>query len=159
RGTRFDVYLPRCEAELAGPGPAQVPFLAPGGRETLLVVDDEPVIRDLAGDWLRRHGYRVLLAADGAEAVEVYGREAGRIDLVVMDLTMPRLSGRDALRRLRELDPDVRVLFMSGFSAESLAEARAEGNVLGFVQKPYSERELALAVRAALDQRPRPPEH
>ncbi len=154
RGTRFDVYLPRCEPESERPGSAPASFLAPGGREGLLVVDDEPVIRDLAGDWLRRHGYRVWLAADGQEAVEVYEREPGRIDLVVMDLTMPRLSGRDALRRLRERDPKASAVFVSGFSSESLPQIGAEEGVLGFVQKPYSEHELAVAVRAALDRRP-----
>ena len=72
------------------------------------MADDNEMLRSLGAAILRRHGYRVLLAEDGREAVEVYEREGGRIDLVVLDLTMPRLSGREALRRLREIDPGVR---------------------------------------------------
>jgi CheY-like chemotaxis protein len=90
----------------------------------------------------------VLLAGDGVEAVETYRRQ--RSDLLVLDLTMPRLSGREALRQLRAIDPGVRVLFASGYTAEHLPAAE-QGQALGFVKKPYHPEDLAYAVRAALD--------
>ena len=97
------------------------------------MVDDEPLLRDLARAILEARGYKVLLAGDGVEAVETYRRE--RSDLLVLDLTMPRLSGREALRQLRAIDPGVRVLFASGYTAEHLPAAE-QGQALGFVQKP-----------------------
>ena len=82
--------------------------------------------------------------------MELYERERGQIDLVVLDLTMPQLSGRDAFRRLRAIDPHVRVLFASGYSAEHLTMDEGE-HILGFVAKPYRPEDLANKVRAALD--------
>jgi PAS domain S-box-containing protein len=150
RGTRFDVYLPRTGRPSAAPAPA-APAPA-GGTETILLADDEPMLRSLARSILEARGYRVILAADGREAVEEYRRAAGRIDLVILDLTMPRLSGRDACRRLAALDPGVRILLSSGFAADEAAAAR-EAGVRGFISKPYRPAELAAAVRAALDAR------
>jgi DNA-binding response OmpR family regulator len=99
---------------------------------------------------LQTHGYRVITAEDGRQAVEVYRREQPAIDLVILDLTMPRLSGRDAFRELLRLDPTVRVLFASGYTAEHLPEADSR-HLLGFVSKPYRPRDLLRAVRAALE--------
>src|SRR5262245_24280513 len=138
RGTRFDVYLPRsaaaeqaaaAEAAPAAPQPA-------GGSETVLLVDDEPLLRGLGRAILERHGYHVVLAEDGEQAVKVYEQRRGRIDLVLLDLTMPRMSGREAFARLLEVDPGVRVLFASGYSAEQV-NAAGHPRALGFVAKPY----------------------
>ncbi len=147
RGTCLDVYLPRHDGE-AEAAPPEAPPEPGEGCETVLVVDDEPLLRDLARAILEAQGYKVLLAGDGVEAVETYRRE--RSDLVVLDLTMPRLSGREALRHLRAIDPEVRVLFASGYTAEHLP-AEEQGQALGFVKKPYRPEDLAYAVRAALD--------
>jgi CheY-like chemotaxis protein len=148
RGTRFDVYLPRCHV---GPAPAEEAApAAAGGRETVLLVDDEAALRLLGQAVLQRHGYRVLLAADGIEAAEVYRREKDAIDLVVLDLTMPRLSGREAFARLVEINPGVRVLFTSGFATDQPAPERHEA-IVGFVSKPYRVEELVRRVRDALD--------
>jgi PAS domain S-box-containing protein len=151
QGSRFDVYLPRAaDAE----APAVPSYRSPeSGRETILLADDEPLLRNLGRTILRHYGYEVLLAEDGQEAVDLYHRERGRIDLVILDLTMPRLSGRDAFRRLLELDPQVRVLFASGYSPEYVSTADHERS-LGFVAKPYRPEVLAECVRAALDWRP-----
>jgi CheY-like chemotaxis protein len=148
-GTCFDVYLPRAGAAPAEPAPAAAPAVA-GGGETVLLADDEEAIRALGAAILRRYGYEVLLAEDGQQAVDTYEREKHRIGLVVLDLSMPRLSGRDALRRLLQLDPGARVLLASGHPAEELKEPGTEG-ALGFLTKPYSDRDLAAAVRTALD--------
>ena len=104
------------------------------------------MLRSLGATILRHHGYRVLLAEDGQEAVEAYEREGGRIDLVVLDMTMPRLSGREALQRLRQINPRVRVLFASGYSTDQLTEAD-HAHIQGFIAKPYRERDLIQAVQ------------
>ncbi|MBL8796413.1 MAG: PAS domain S-box protein [Planctomycetia bacterium] len=157
KGTDFDIYLPRCAAEPAPPdSPPPVPAPAAsahavnGGQETILLVDDEAIIRNLGKTILQRYGYRVLLAVDGVEAVEVYSAHRAEIDLVILDLTMPRLSGQDALRQLLQLDPEVRVLFSSGYSSELVTASDREG-VLGFVNKPYRPHELARTIRTTLD--------
>ena len=149
-GTDFEIYLPRSMQAPAAAPTATAPAPA-GGHETILLVDDEAVIRNLGRTVLQRHGYRVMLAEDGQEAVGVYRREHPGIDLVILDLTMPRLSGRDTLRQLRQFDPEVRVLFSSGYSAEQIPETGKEG-VLGFVNKPYRPQDLVREVRQALDQ-------
>jgi PAS domain S-box-containing protein len=167
-GTVFDIYLPTLpfgvagdgtDREVAGP-PAPVTVGQtdrPGQvRETVLVVDDEPVLCSLARTILEESGYRVLLAEDGLRALELYRRECGRIDLVLLDLVMPRLSGSDTFRRLVQVDPGVRVLFASGYSAEYLGDLRDE-RIRGFVAKPYRPEELVQGVRAALERSvPRP---
>lgn len=150
RGTHFDVYIPHLLQGVAGPPKPLIPMLARGGTETILLVDDEDVIRGLGRTILQRHGYQVLLAGDGEEAVTIYQRDMDKIDLIILDLTMPRLSGRDALRKLIQFDPNVRVLFSSGYSAEHVVDGDQPG-VLGFVNKPYRPQELVLSVRMALD--------
>jgi two-component system cell cycle sensor histidine kinase/response regulator CckA len=164
QGTDFDIYLPRCAAEATpvADSPPAVPATPPvraseapaapvgGGQETILLVDDEAIIRNLGKTILQRYGYRVLLAVDGVEALEVYTAHRAEIDLVILDLTMPRLSGQDALRQLLLLDPAVRVLFSSGYSSELVTESDREG-VLGFVNKPYRPHELAKTIRTTLD--------
>jgi hypothetical protein len=120
QGTRLAVYLPRYgeTVEIAA-----VPTIVPAaqrGLATILLADDEPMIRDLASNILQRYGYQVLLAEDGLQALEIYQQEKGRIDLVLLDLAMPRLSGDDTFRRLREIDPNVRVLLSSGYFPEDL---------------------------------------
>jgi PAS domain S-box-containing protein len=149
RGTRFDVYLPRGEAARpANPAPAAaVPQRA--GTGTVLVVDDEEMLRRLATAALTARGYAVLEAADGQEAVDVYARDGDRIDLVLLDLTMPVLSGREAFRHLQCLNPRVRVLFASGYAVEQLSDVERE-RMAGFVKKPYRPSELVAAVEEAL---------
>jgi PAS domain S-box-containing protein len=153
-GTVFSIYLPRFH--LPRPQNAESDPMRPEsgqlkGTETILFVDDEPILRNLGRTILQQHGYRVLVAEDGIEAIELFQREQGKIDLVILDLTMPRLSGRDTLRELRLLDTEVRVLFASGFSHEQLSIEEQEQTV-GFVAKPYRPRELVSLVRQTLDQ-------
>jgi PAS domain S-box-containing protein len=150
-GAVFDVYLPRAQQGRAVAAEPAPPEVTRGGWETILLVDDTPAIRDLGRAVLQNYGYRVLLAEDGRQALDVYRREQDRIDLVVLDLTMPILSGRDTLRGLVRINPKVRVLFTSGFSAEYLPEADAE-NVVGFLPKPFRVQDLANAIRTVLDQ-------
>ena len=163
RGTRFDLYLPRyadsapdLTATPAPPfrpqadAPTDTPFPADRPPPTVLLVDDEEMIRDLARTVLETNGFRVLEACDGEQAIDVF-RTAQTIDLVLLDLTMPRMSGQDTFRALVDLDPAARVLFSSGYSAESLAGT--DGS-LGLLPKPYRPTELLAAVSAAVNGQP-----
>lgn len=116
-------------------------------RRRILLVDDEAMIRDIGRAALTSAGYEVLLAEDGAEAVEVFQREYERIDLVILDVMMPRLSGRDAFRQMTAIVPDIRVLFSTGYSSEELTEL---DGAVGLLTKPYRPQELLAAVEAAL---------
>jgi PAS domain S-box-containing protein len=150
QGAAFDVYLPRCGTE-EGPSLTPAPPSARhAGSGTILVVDDEGMVRDLCRLILQRAGYEVLEAADGHRAVTLYQQEQARIDLVLLDLTMPHLSGRDTLRQIRELNPAVRVLIASGYSTEDTNPAGLEG-VVGIIPKPYRQADLLQRVRAALE--------
>jgi len=149
RGTRFEIFLPRYGQPAAAAPPPAAPAARASGQRTILLADDEPLVRELGRSILQAHGYQVLLAEDGVQAVELYQRERARIDLVILDLTMPRLSGQDAYRQLVTLNPDVAVLFSSGYFAEDLTDQ--EGGVKGFISKPYRLHELLEVVRAALE--------
>jgi PAS domain S-box-containing protein len=163
RGSCFDIHLPvhSVERESAAAQEHAAEGSARSGaaalprsthRARVLLAEDEAALREVARRILLQGGFEVLLAADGVEAVETYRRHPG-IDLVVLDLTMPRLSGRDAFRRLREIDPGVRVLFASGFSAQAVPEDE-QALSCGFVAKPYRPESLVDGVRRALE-RPR----
>ena len=150
QGTCIDIYLPRFDVPPVEPPPRSDRRRSEGGTETILLADDEPLLRELGRTILQSYGYQVLLAGDGLQAVEKYRRHQGTIDLVLLDLAMPILSGRDALLELLRLDPGVHALFASGHFAEADSEVHQQG-VLGFVQKPYRDHELAAIVRDTLD--------
>lgn len=149
RGTTFTIYWPRYE--VTEPLVEPVPPSAPTAWEsaTILFVEDEEILRKLGYSILSRYGYKVLLAADGYDALDVYMREKGRVDLVILDLSMPKLSGRDTYRRLRSFDPHVNVIFTSGKADELFAQAQEDAS-LGCIGKPYRPQELAQVVQTAL---------
>ena len=125
---------------------------AHGGKETVLVAEDEWVLRELVREILTAHGYRVLEAADGVEALNVWDEHRENVDVLLTDIAMPRgLSGRDLAEKLRQDDPGLPVIFSSGFSHEM--SGRSEDTVQGatYLSKPYLPAELAQAVRRALD--------
>ena len=140
RGTTFFVHLPaRAEATVPQADIA-------GDRGTALVVDDEPAIRDIARAALELAGYRVVEAADGVEAIETFRALADRVVLILIDLTMPRMGGADAVVELRRIDPEVPVLLTSGYLESQATERLVSLGVAHFLQKPYSVRELIRAV-------------
>ena len=151
RGTTIRVLFPVAEGAPEDPeaGPDEV---APpdSNEETILVVDDEEMVRAVVTEMLQKCGYRVLTASDGRTAVSLYEEKHSEIDLVLLDLAMPLMDGRETHRALREFDPDVRVLLCSGYSEQD-AEPRSPDEVsTAFVQKPYSISVLMEAVRSAL---------
>ncbi len=146
-GAAFKVYLPRC-AQTPLQGPAAGLESLPTGHERVLLVEDEPTVREIAVLQLRKLGYDVLAARDGLEALALAMAEENRFDLVLTDMVMPRMGGRELAENLRQARPDVRVLYMSGYTENGVFQGGAGGL---FLQKPFSLGELARKVRAALD--------
>ncbi|MCI0682013.1 MAG: response regulator [Gemmataceae bacterium] len=151
RGTQFDVYFPCATAAAEEPTPVSHALTDSQlvGHETILVVDDEPLIRQMTTTVLTQRGFRVLEAADGDQAVTRYRNEKDHIDLVILDLTMPKLSGQEAFRQLRQINPQVAVLFASGYTTEHITEEE-QNQILGFVKKPFRPNELVRTVHGAL---------
>ncbi|MCB1064253.1 MAG: response regulator, partial [Verrucomicrobiae bacterium] len=158
-GTRFEIFLPRSAAAEAQPSEeiekkALIKPLerAMDKRETILIVDDEDVVRRVAQTLLVKLGYHVIEARDGLEAIELYEAHGDEIDLVLLDLTMPNLSGRETFSRLRADYPDVPVLICSGYLVDVNEFAEECSSVPnGFVQKPYHFEDMSDAVRRTLD--------
>jgi len=143
-GTEFRVLLPLSGLPATAPLIEDAPPAVDTG--TVLVVDDESVIRGMVRRLLEGMGWTVLLAADGQEGLEVYRRERGRIDVVLMDMVMPRMSGRECFRAVRQLDPDAQVILASGFTADhAVGDLMAEG-LAAFLKKPYRQAELLRAL-------------
>ncbi len=117
---------------------------------TVLVVDDEPAVRGMVSSALEILGFQVLNADDGQQAVDVFRRHAGEIDLVLMDMTMPRMDGREAFLKIRDLRADARVILSSGYSQQDALRDLEGERPLGFLQKPYDLSALASEVRSAL---------
>jgi two-component system, cell cycle sensor histidine kinase and response regulator CckA len=150
-GTTFRIYLPRVEGTAVGPKRTTSSSLAPSGTETILLVEDEPSVRRLSLTVLRTQGYVVLEAASGDMALEVARSETGPIHLVVTDVVMPGMSGRELWDRLRVLRPDARVLFMSGSTDDAIARHGVLELGIAFLQKPFTPFGLAQKVRELLD--------
>lgn len=136
--------------------PIDLGAVPPASNAMVMVVDDEEGIRQMARRTLERHGYRVTLASNGAEAVELYARHPGEIGVVVTDMSMPVMDGPTAISHLRELDPDVRIVASSGLSSGGISRAAGAGSVL-FIPKPYTAEVLLRAVGAAIGQRGQKP--
>jgi two-component system, cell cycle sensor histidine kinase and response regulator CckA len=137
-------------------GESAHPHLIPAyrGNETILLVDDESMLRDLLALALEQYGYNVLMAADGEDAIELADRYRAPIHLVLSDVVMPRLDGTRLCADLRRWYPGIGVLLMSGFADGELLALKLEGERTFFIRKPFSINELVAAVRAALDWRP-----
>src|SRR5262249_3793989 len=152
RGTCFDIYLPR-HAEPQAPAVERRADAVPTGHETILLVDDEALVRNLGQKVLESWGYKTLAAEDGLRAIELVRSKAHAIDLVILDGSMPRLSGRDTLAELVKLDPHIRVIFSSGYAMAQHGLQEAQ-QIVGYLNKPYRMDELAKAVREVLDKPP-----
>jgi len=155
RGTRFSVYLPRLVAAQAASE------ATPGregtderGRETILLVEDDDTFRQIGAECLGELGYSVVAARDGIEAVETFSALKEEVDLVILDLTMPRMNGRDALARLREIAPEVKVLVTSGHQGDQEVRDVMALGACGFIGKPYRLDGMGRAIRAALEAAP-----
>ena len=153
-GTTFRIFLPLRDglAETAAERPGPVP--AARGHETVLLVEDEPSILRLAKGLVQAHGYEVLAAGSPAEALRLAKERAGAIHLLMTDVVMPEMNGRDLARALKATHPEIKCLFMSGYTADVIAENGVLHEGVHFIQKPFSGDELAAGIRAALDASP-----
>jgi PAS domain S-box-containing protein len=157
RGASFRIYLPYAAvpAEGSEEGPAELAVR--GGTETILVVEDETPVRQLVCDLLEGQGYKVLEAASGVKALEVWEVNKDKIDLVLTDLVMPdRLNGRQLAEKLWQERPNLKVIFTSGYSADVVGKDFVLQSGLNYLQKPYQPNTLALAVRECLDSNGKP---
>jgi two-component system cell cycle sensor histidine kinase/response regulator CckA len=152
RGTCFRIYLPRVDEEAAVGTPPMAPATEDHrGKETVLVVEDEAMVRHLVRDILVDHGYTVLEAASGPEAL-AFGRQySGPIHLILSDVIMPGQSGREFVDAIRPLRPDARVVFMSGYTDDAIVRHGILSDGIAFVQKPFSAGALLKKVRETLD--------
>ncbi len=148
-GTTMKIYLPVTEAEVEEIGPA-TEYQDNTGTERILLVDDEEMIRVMASQILAGLGYKVKTCQDGQEAVEYYRENHQQIDLVILDMIMPQLNGREAFAEMKKINPDIKALLSSGFSADGEAQEILKEGVKDFVQKPFRIAELMSKVRKAL---------
>jgi CheY-like chemotaxis protein len=151
QGTTFQVYLPASsdaseadELPVAGSHSVR-------GTETVLIIEDEQAVRDIVTRILRGHGYVVLVAASGAEALALSAELESTIDLVISDAVMPGMSGGEVVRRLREQRPGLKALFMSGYTDDEVIRRGIISSTTSFIQKPFSLTAFARAAREALD--------
>jgi two-component system cell cycle sensor histidine kinase/response regulator CckA len=148
--TSFKIYLPRIDRELA-PTDESAPAAAErGNNETVLVVEDQEGVRDLATETLELLGYRVLSASDGPAALALAAGHEGPIDLALTDVVLPGINGKQLLERLKVLHPESKVLFTSGYSQELIAHRGVLDPDVAYLAKPYSPEELAAKVREVL---------
>ena len=156
KGTYFNVFFPTLgkPVELAA-AKSIPPAAVRGGKETILIVEDEPVLRDMAHVILQDCGYNIVEASSGREALRIWDRYKDEVDLVVTDMVMPEgVSGMELANRLLESKPGLKIIFASGYSMDDLDTGFVrEGHAL-FLQKPYTHVTLAKAVRQCLDKPP-----
>ena len=149
QGTTFKLLFPATEDQAARPVAPTITEAASGG-EAVMVVDDEQIVRRSAKTMLERFGYSVVLAENGKEAVDLYRILADKIDVVLLDMTMPLMNGEQAFRELKTIRPDVRVILSSGYNEGEAVRRFAGKGLAGFIQKPYSATTLAQKVRAVM---------
>ncbi|MBF0509878.1 MAG: response regulator, partial [Deltaproteobacteria bacterium] len=151
QGTTFKIYFPALisdeEKEEAGERK-----MSQGGSETILLVDDEESIRDLGARLLTNAGYNVIEASNGKEALDVYQARGKEIAVVILDLIMPEMGGKQCLEGLLGLDPSIKVIIASGYSADGPGKDAVAAGAKGFVNKPYNNRQMLEVIRSILDE-------
>jgi len=150
KGSTFRILLPRVDEVVDMPDTVAVAAPRVAGGETILIVEDEEIVRELVCEILRADGYRVLATDRGSEAARLAGQEKGRIDLLISDVVMPEMNGGEVARCVREVAPRVRVLFVSGYSENDMADQGLEALAFQVLQKPFTPSVLAAKVREVL---------
>ncbi|KAF0144743.1 MAG: PAS/PAC sensor hybrid histidine kinase [Nitrospirae bacterium] len=150
KGTTFRIYLPLNEAALKEVPPVEI-IKPAGGTETILLAEDEENVRDITRLVLEEYGYKVIEAIDGEDAVNKFMENRDRIDLLLLDVIMPKMSGKEAYDRIRKIMPDIKVLFSSGYPADFIHRKEIDEQGLTFVAKPISPTLLVKKVREVLD--------
>ena len=148
-GATFNIFLPASEKKIVKEKMIQKEILR--GSETVLLVDDEDMILDIGRDLLEKLGYEVLTAKSGIEALEIYRTKQKKIDIVILDMVMPKMGGGDTYEKLRDIDSAVKVLLSSGYSIDGQASKILSRGCDGFIQKPFDIKSLSLEIRKILD--------
>jgi CheY-like chemotaxis protein len=150
KGTTFKVYLPRVEKPICVKEKRDKKAGAVKGSETILLVEDDEMVRNLTARVLKGYGYRVLIAADGGEAVRISGDHEGPIHLMLTDVVMPGMRGQDVEERVRATRPGIKVLYMSGYTDNAIVHHGVLDPGKAFLQKPFTLDSLGRKVREAL---------
>ncbi|PYM72780.1 MAG: hypothetical protein DME10_11755 [Candidatus Rokuibacteriota bacterium] len=153
-GSTLSIYLPRVEMASEAPSLPRPSLHAVRGTERVLLVEDEDDVRAVARESLARYGYTVLEARDGEEALRIAGAESGHIDVMVTDVVMPGMNGRELAKRLLAIRPGTRVLYVSGYTDDALSQHGILDQELAFLAKPFAPETLARSVRQVLDDAP-----
>ena len=152
QGTTFKIYLPHVEATASPSSQSDLAYDLPQGTETILLVEDEPAVRELTAHVLRQQGYTVLVATHGDEALHLAQEQAGsEIHLLLTDVIMPHLGGKALAEQLSATYPKLKVLFMSGYTDDAIVHHGVLEPDIDFLQKPFSPSSLAHRVREVLD--------
>lgn len=149
RGTTFSIYLPASEKRVEKSTKVAEKII--NGRETILLVDDETIVLDVGAKMLRHLGYTVLEAREGEEALELYKTNKNEVDLIILDMIMPNMGGGEAYDRMKDINPEVKVLLSSGYSIEGQATEIMERGCNGFIQKPFNLKGLSLKLSEILN--------
>lgn len=149
KGTIFNIYLPASDKIIKSE--VSPPKHLSRGTETILLVDDEDIITDAMVELLEQIGYKVFWARSGKEAITIYKNNKNRINLVILDIIMPDILGGETFDRLKEINPEIKVLLSSGYSLDDQATAIMDRGCCGFMQKPFNIKELSLKLREVLD--------
>jgi polar amino acid transport system substrate-binding protein len=153
KGTVFKIFLPLIDKQTLSEIENQTEEPPKGGTETILVVEDDPSVRKVVEDVLKNYGYAIISAEDGQEAVEKFCENRARIQLVLMDMVMPRKSGLQAYREIKQLQPDTRVLFTSGYTADFIKSRGELDKEAELVMKPVKPSDLLRKVREMIDRK------
>ena len=153
QGTTFKVYLPKVKADVKAEEKEQTPVENLGVSETVFIVEDDDSLRNLAQKALQQHGYRVLTAENGEDALRISKEHEGAIDLMITDVVMPKMGGKETAERLQPLHPQMKVIYMSGYTDESIVHHGVLAPGLNFLEKPFSPEGLARKVREVLDKK------
>jgi two-component system, cell cycle sensor histidine kinase and response regulator CckA len=160
RGTTFRIFLPRhiageeelpLEAEAVSTVPQAKPAVDLTGRGTILLVEDEEGLRGLNARGLTSRGYTVLEAGNGVEALEVLEKEGGHVDLVVSDVVMPEMDGPTLLKEMRRRNPELKIIFVSGYAEDAFEKNLPEGQQFAFLAKPFTLKQLVAAVKETIE--------
>ncbi|MFC1564480.1 response regulator [candidate division KSB1 bacterium] len=146
-GTEIKLYFPKTEK--AFPVESAVSDLS-SGEATILLVDDEEYIRDISGKLLEKLGYKVILACNGRECINIYSERSSEIDLIMLDLIMPEMAGEETFTRLKEINPDIKVIILSGYTKDGTAKDILKAGGKGFLQKPFRLHEVSEIISKVL---------
>ena len=149
-GSSFSIILPSYEIKIKSDAPRE-DIAINGENGTILLVDDEQMILDVGGELCKALGYSVLKAGSGKEALNIYKKNSGKIDLVILDMIMPEMNGLELFEALKKFDPDIKVLLTTGYSFGEKMQAVIDRGIKGYLQKPYGFEEISLKLKEILE--------